>query len=114
MRWLITTTVALSLLMVPGAALAGHGNGNGGGHDGFGLPDQATYGMCTAYENNEQGRENGQAGQAPPFQWLNEQADENDQTVEEYCMENGQHPGQGNGPPDEPGNGGSNGTGGPP
>lgn len=109
MRWM-TAMIALSLFVVPGAALAGHGNGNGGGHDTFpGLPDQALFGICTAYENNENGRENGQAGNAPPFQWLNETADDADQTVEEFCAENGQHPGQGSapeppqGPPEDPG-----------
>lgn len=96
MRW-TTIAVAVMLLTVPAAAVAGHGNGNGGGHDTFpGLPDEASYGICTAYENNENGRENGQAGNAPPFQWLSDQAEEEDQTVEEWCMENGQHPGQGN------------------
>lgn len=104
MRWL-TTMVALSLFVVPGAALAGHGNGNGGGHDSFpGTPGEALYGLCTAYENNENGRDNGQAGEAPPFQELNETAEENDQTVEEYCAENAEHPGQGEeGPPEDPG-----------
>lgn len=94
----IVMAMALVLVGVPSVGIAGHGNGNGGGHDTFpGLPDAATFGICTAYENNENGRENGQAGEAPPFFWLQEQADENDQTVEEYCEENGQHPGQDNG-----------------
>lgn len=102
MRW-TTIVIAATLLMVPAAAVAGHGNGNGGGHDTFpGLPDAATFGICNAYDNNENGRENGQAGEAPPFYWLGEQAEEEDQTVEEWCDENAEHPGQGNS--DERGN----------
>lgn len=86
--------LALALIAVPGSALAGHGNGNGQGHDSYpGFADEATYGLCMAYENNENGRENGQAGEAPPFQELEDRAEENDQTVEEYCAEHGQHPG---------------------
>lgn len=95
MKW-TTAMLALAMIAVPGTALAGHGNGNGGGHDSFpGFPNAATFGLCTAYENNEEGRENGQAGQAPPFQELQDRAEEDDQTVEEYCEENGQHPGRG-------------------
>jgi hypothetical protein len=96
-KW-ITVGLAFAMLAIPPAAMAGHGNGNGNGHDSYpGFPDAATYGLCTAYENNENGRENGQAGEAPPFQSLEDRADENNQTVEEYCEENGQHPGQGDG-----------------
>ncbi len=108
MRW-TTIAIAVTLLTVPAAAMAGHGNGNGGGHDTFpGLPNAAFFGICTAYENNQNGQENGQAGEAPPFQWLSDQAEEEEQTVEEWCAENGQHPGQGNGPDNGQGNGQGN------
>lgn len=50
------------------------------------------YGLCTAWANNENGRENGNAGEAPPFQALQDAAEENDQTVEEWCEENADHP----------------------
>lgn len=94
---IVAAGLALAMIAIPGSAVAGHGNGNGGGHDTYpGFPDAATYGLCTAYENNENGRENGQAGEAPPFQELEDRAEEEDQTVEEYCAENGQHPGGGN------------------
>lgn len=54
------------------------------------------FGLCTAYfAGSETGRENKR--QAPPFQALEQAAEDNDQTVEEWCAENGQHPGQGNG-----------------
>lgn len=93
--------LAVALIGIPVSAVAGHGNGNGQGHDQYpGFPDAATYGLCTAYENNENGRENGNAGQAPPFQELQDRAEDENQTVEEYCAENGQHPGQGNGSDD--------------
>jgi hypothetical protein len=45
----------------------------------------------------ENGRGRGRAGEAPPFQALQDEADAADQTVEEWCAENGQHPGGGNG-----------------
>lgn len=93
---LIATGLAVALAGIPAGALADHGNGNGNGHDSFpGFPSEATYGLCTAYENNQNGRDNGQAGEAPPFQELEDRAEDNDQTVEEYCNENAQHPGQG-------------------
>lgn len=92
---MVAAGLAIALLALPGTALAGHGNGNGNGHDDYpGWDDAATYGICTAYENNENGRENGQAGEAPPFQELGDRAEEQNQTIEEYCEENGQHPGQ--------------------
>jgi hypothetical protein len=51
-----------------------------------------TYGLCKAYFA---GSANGQAHKhkAPPFAGLEAAADAADQTVAEYCAENGQHPG---------------------
>lgn len=90
---LIVIGLAVALVGIPTSAVAGHGNGNGQGHDSYpGFPDAALFGLCTAYENNENGRENGQAGDAPPFQELEDRAEEEDQTVEEYCEENAEHP----------------------
>lgn len=76
-------------------------------------PEQALFGLCTAWGANENGRENGNAENAPPFQGLQDQAEEADQTVEEYCADV-PHPG-GNGNGNGGGNGGGNGNGnGPP
>ena len=51
-----------------------------------------TFGLCTAYfAGSEQGQE--QKKKAPPFQGLEAAAEAADQTVEEYCAENGQQPG---------------------
>jgi hypothetical protein len=50
------------------------------------------FGLCTAYfAGSEQGRE--KKRQAPPFQGLEAAAEAADQTVEEWCAENGQQPG---------------------
>ena len=55
-----------------------------------------TFGLCTAYfAGSERGQE--QKRKAPPFQGLEAAAEAADQTVEEYCAENGQHPGKGGG-----------------
>lgn len=57
--------------------------------------DNNTFGLCTAYfAGSEQGQE--QKRKAPPFQGLEAAAAAADQTVAEYCAENGQHPGGGN------------------
>lgn len=51
-----------------------------------------TFGLCTAYfAGSEKGQE--QKHKAPPFRALADAAEDNDQTVEEYCAENGQRPG---------------------
>lgn len=71
----------------------GNGNGNGGGPGPFG-PNN--FGLCTAWAASENGRENGKAGDAPPFKALYEAADGE---VEEWCRDNAPHPsgnGQGN------------------
>lgn len=43
------------------------------------------YGLCTAWENNENGRDNGNAEDAPPFQALQEEAQKEHDSVQEYC-----------------------------
>lgn len=56
--------------------------------------DNNTFGLCTAYfAGSEKGQE--QKRKAPPFQGLEAAAEAADQTVEEYCAENGTHPGKG-------------------
>ena len=56
------------------------------------------FGLCTAYfAGSETGQEHKR--KAPPFQGLEAAAKAADQTVEEYCAENGGHPGQGGGKP---------------
>jgi Spy/CpxP family protein refolding chaperone len=58
--------------------------------------DHNTFGLCTAYfAGSETGQEHKR--KAPPFQGLEAAAEAADQTVEEYCAENGTHPGQGGG-----------------
>jgi hypothetical protein len=55
-----------------------------------------TFGLCTAYHaGSETGQENKR--KAPPFQGLEVAAEEAGQSVEEYCAEHGQRPGNGNG-----------------
>jgi len=50
-----------------------------------------TFGLCTAYfAGSEQGQE--KKRNAPPFQGLESAAEAADQSVEEYCAENGTHP----------------------
>jgi hypothetical protein len=54
--------------------------------------DNNTFGLCTAYfAGSEKGQE--MKRNAPPFQGLEAAAEAADQTVEEYCAENGQQPG---------------------
>jgi hypothetical protein len=56
--------------------------------------DNNTFGLCTDYfAGSERGQE--QKRKAPPFQGLEAAAAAAEQTVEEYCAENGQHPGGG-------------------
>jgi hypothetical protein len=51
-----------------------------------------TFGLCTAYfAGSEQGQE--QKRKAPPFQGLEAAAEAADQSVEQYCEENGTRPG---------------------
>lgn len=44
--------------------------------------DNAKFGLCTAFQNNDQGRQKGQAGNAGPFQWL---ADLAGGAVDAFC-----------------------------
>lgn len=73
------------------------------------MPDEASYGLCTAWGAMGGNDNPGNAPNAPPFQWLQDQAEEEDQSVDEWCAVNGQHPGGGNGggngggPPENPG-----------
>lgn len=51
-----------------------------------------TFGLCTAYfAGSDKGQE--MKHKAPPFAALEDAAEANDQTVEEYCAENGTQPG---------------------
>ena len=53
------------------------------------------FGLCTAWAANENGRENGNAGNAPPFKALQDTAAEDGyETVEDWCAEFGQQPGR--------------------
>jgi hypothetical protein len=97
MRRKVLATLAAGALAF-GAMGMGPGNsGNAGGPGGPGPFGPNNFGLCTAYQANENGRDNGNAGNAPPFAALEEAAEAADQTVEEWCGENGQHPGNGNG-----------------
>lgn len=53
--------------------------------------EAAEYGHCTAYEASEQGREDGNASEAEPFQGLEENASAANESVKEYC-EDVEHP----------------------
>lgn len=76
MRTIVVIATLIALAATPVAAA-----------DFPGLPDQALFGICTAYGANEQGRENGNAENAAPFAWLADQADAEDETVEEFCSD---------------------------
>jgi hypothetical protein len=91
MRRRMMATLAVGAMALGTMAM---GPGNGGGPGPFG-PNN--FGLCTAWAASENGRENGRAGEAPPFQALQDEAEAADQSVEEWCAENGQHPGGGNG-----------------
>lgn len=87
-----------------------------GGHAAFADPPTADnlgehpalYGLCTAWFANENGREHGNAENAPPFQALQEAADEagdddgtaTDEEIQDFCEgvrpSNGQGQGSGN------------------
>jgi hypothetical protein len=55
-----------------------------------------TFGLCTAYfAGSDKGQE--MKHQAPPFAALADAASQNGQSVEEYCAQNGTHPGGGQG-----------------
>lgn len=96
--------LAVSAVALSGVGVAGHNDS-----DDDGPSDASHYGRCTAYENNENGRENGNAGNATAFQDLEDDAEENDQSVEEFCSEVS-HPSE-NHPPDGAGSSGGQGGG---
>ncbi len=100
MRRKLMTTLAVGALAF-GALGAGPGNsGNAGGEGGGPGPfGPNNFGLCTAWAASENGRDNGKAGEAPPFQALYEEAEGE---VAEWCAENGQQPGNGNGNPPTP------------
>lgn len=79
---------AAAAMVLGGTAVAVADPGPGNGHN--------TFGLCTAYFA---GSENGQEHKhkAPPFVALEEAAEAQDMTVQEYCEANGTHPGQGGG-----------------
>lgn len=85
MRKKLLAVLAASAMLTGGtAAIAIAHPGPHHGHNDFGL--------CTAWENNEQGRENGNAEDAPPFQALQDEAEEQGyDSVEEFCADVG-HP----------------------
>lgn len=60
-----------------------------------GPSEHALFGLCTAYDNSADGRENGQAGDAGPFQWL---ADMAGGAIAPFC-EDVDHPADRHGPP---------------
>jgi hypothetical protein len=79
--------LAAAALLAGGTAVA-VGDPGPNGHN--------TFGLCTAYfAGSEKGQE--MKRKAPPFQGLEAAAEAADQTVEEYCAENGTHPGNGGG-----------------
>jgi hypothetical protein len=81
------TTIAASaaaLALTAGGAVVAVADPGPNGHN--------TFGLCTAYySGSERGQE--EKRKAPPFQGLEAAAEEADQSVEDYCAENGQHPG---------------------
>lgn len=78
MRLPLLVAALLALIAPAGVALADPG-------DFPGMPNQSLFGLCTAWQHNGNGQENGNAENAPPFVWLAEQAEAEDQTVEEFC-----------------------------
>jgi hypothetical protein len=97
MRRKVLATLAAGALAFGAMGFSPGNSGNAGGPGGPGPFGPNNFGLCTAWAANENGRENGRAGDAPPFAALQEAADEADQSVEDWCAENGQHPGNGNG-----------------
>lgn len=87
----LSTMLLASALIAAPAAFAGS----------QALSEDSAYGICTAYENSEEGRENGNASQAPPFQALEENATAENESVESYCSDV-DHPADEH-PPEDPG-----------
>lgn len=94
-----TSKRVLSMAAVAAMAFGAMGAGPPNVNDIPGSPGpngNNNFGLCTAYFS---GSDNGQENKrkAPPFQGLENEAEAADQTVEEWCADNGQHPGNGNG-----------------
>lgn len=94
MRKLIVGGLMAVLVAGGGSAFADHAGTNPTDPEAIGN-HPALYGLCTAWHANENGRENGNAGDAPPFAALEQAAEDNDQSVSEYC--DGVRPGNGHG-----------------
>ncbi|HVM40878.1 MAG TPA: hypothetical protein VM618_08900 [Acidimicrobiia bacterium] len=94
MRRLVVGAAVAALLGGTGAAWADHAGTNPTDPDAIG-GHPALYGLCTAWHANENGRENGKAGEAPPFASLAQAAENADQSVTEFCT--GVRPGNGHG-----------------
>lgn len=76
------------LVMAMPVAIAHHNEDHGNKGTIPDMPSSSWFGLCNAYAHNENGREHGNAGNAGPFQYLAQQAEAEDQTVEEWCAEN--------------------------
>lgn len=86
--------MSLVRLAVPAAALALAMGGASLAIADPGPNGHNTFGLCTAYfAGSEKGQE--MKHQAPPFAALADAAQQNGQSVEEYCAANGTHPGNG-------------------
>ena len=84
----LVVPAAVTLLALGGAATTAGAEPGPNGNNNFGL--------CTAYfAGSEKGQE--MKRKAPPFQGLEAAAEAADKSVEEWCAENGQHPGNGGG-----------------
>jgi hypothetical protein len=87
----VKRTVVSAAVLALGIAGAGVAAANPPGPNG-----SNTFGLCTAYfAGSETGREHKR--NAPPFKGLEAAAEEADQSVAEYCAENGQRRGNGGG-----------------
>jgi hypothetical protein len=102
---MIVTASLASVLALSGSAVAVPSGG---------MPGPSWFGLCTAWDANGGNDNPGNAPNAPPFAWLQDQAEEADQTVAEWCAENAPHPGNGNGPGNGPGGPPGGAPGGPP
>ena len=80
----ILTVLAMAMPVLP-LALAHHNDNHGANGTVPDMPSQSIFGLCTAWAHNGNGREHGNAGNAGPFVWLQNQAEAEDQTVEEFC-----------------------------
>jgi collagen type III alpha len=100
-----TTFIAAVLLAVGAVAFSSPAFAGHNGSDDDGPSDASNYGRCTAWENNENGRENGDAENSSAFQDLQNDSEEENQTVSEYC-DDVEHPSE-NHPPENASDGNS-------